>query len=509
VILVTAGTMMALLLAALDQTVVGTAMPRIIADLNGLDFYSWVITAYLVCSTIMVPIAGKLGDLFGRKPFLLAGMIGFVAASALCGLSQNMAELIIFRSVQGIFGGILFATVFTVIGDLFPPQRRARIQGLFGGIFGISSVLGPTVGGYLTDNLGWRWVFYVNLPVGILAVALVAATMPFVRSKASLRDIDFIGAALLTAGLAPLLVALSITRDHAWSSPEVVGLLAAAAILLVLFFVVEQRVEHPIVPFGLFRNSTFSVSMVTGFLTGFAMFGTIIFVPLIFQGVLGQSATNSGQLLTPMMLGLIGASVVVGQLMVRIRYYHYLGTAGIIVMGIGMWLLSHVTTSTSRVEVVRDIVLVGAGLGTTFPLYINAVQNALPRQFLGVATSQIQFWRNIGGTVGTAVLGSLLSQRLLGNITAELSALHLPPQAGNFLGKGSANAQTLFDPARLASIPPPILHAIRLGLANTLQDIFLYGGAVLILALIASLFLPDIPLAVQRRKASESPVAAA
>jgi EmrB/QacA subfamily drug resistance transporter len=510
VILVTAGIMMGLLLAALDQTVVGTAMPRIIADLNGLDFYSWVITAYLVASTIMVPIAGKLGDLFGRKPFMLAGMIGFVAASALCGLSQNMAELVIFRSIQGIFGGILFATVFTVIGDLFPPERRARVQGLFGGVFGIASILGPTVGGYLTDNLGWRWVFYVNLPVGIVAVALVAFTMPFVRSKASLRDIDFIGAGLLTAGLAPLLVALSITRDHGWTSPEVIGLLGAAAVLLVLFFVVEQRVEHPIVPFGLFKDKTFSVSMVTGFLTGFGMFGTIIFVPLIFQGVLGESATNSGQLLTPMMLGLIGASIIAGQLMVRIRYYHFIGTVGIIVMGIGMWLLSQVTVSTSRIEVVRDIIMVGAGLGTTFPLYINAVQNAMPRQFLGVATSQIQFWRNIGGTIGTAVLGSLLSQRLFVNIEAQLSGLRLPPGATSFLGKGSANAQTLFDPARIASIPAPVLHAIRVGLANTLHDLFLYGGAVLILALIASLFLPDIPMQAQRRKAAENtPVAAA
>jgi EmrB/QacA subfamily drug resistance transporter len=503
-ILVTIGTMLALLLAALDQTIVGTAMPRIVADLNGLAYYTLVTTVYLVASTVMVPIAGKLGDLFGRKPFLLTGMIGFVLASALCGLSQNMLELIAFRGIQGIFGGILFATVFTVIGDLYPPQVRARVQGLFGAVFGLASVLGPTVGGYLTDNLGWRWVFYVNVPVGILAVLTVASTMPFVRTKASWRDIDFAGAGLLTLGVAPLLTALTITRDHAWTSPEVLGLLGLAALSLVLFFVVEQRGEHPIVPFKLFRDRTFAVSVIAGSLTGFAMFGSIIFVPLIYQGVLGISATNSGQLLTPMMLGLVFASVISGQLMVRIRRYRFIGTAGIAVMLVGMWLLSQVTVSTGRLEVVRDIVIVGAGLGTTFPLYINAVQSAVSREFLGVATSQIQFWRNMGGTIGTAVLGSLLVQRLDTNIKAQLAGL--PPAAGSFVPKGSSSsAQTLFDASKInaarAALPPQltplfeqVLHAIRVGLANSLHELFLYGAAVLVLALIASVFLKDVPL---------------
>jgi len=375
---VVAGTMLALLLAALDQTIVGTAMPRIVAELNGLSYYSWVITAYLVASTIMVPIAGKLGDLFGRKPFLLAGMIGFVVASALCGQSHGMLELVIFRTIQGIFGGMLFATVFAVIGDLFPPSQRARLAGLFGAVFGLASIVGPTAGGYITDSWGWRWVFYVNLPVGIIAVLLVIATMPFVRSSASIRDIDFLGAGALVAGLVPLMVALSITRDHGWTSPEVLGLMAVAAVLLIAFFIIEIRNEHPIVPFSLFRNSTFSVSMIVGFLSGFGMFGTIVFVPLIYQGVLGVTATNSGQLLTPMMLGLIVASTLIGQVMVRVRLYRFLGTAGIAVMLVGMWLLSQVTVTTSRLEVVRDIVIVGAGLGSTFPLYLTAVQSALP-----------------------------------------------------------------------------------------------------------------------------------
>jgi len=521
---VVAGTMLALLLAALDQTIVGTAMPRIVAELNGLNYYTWVITAYLVASTIMVPIAGKLGDLFGRKPFLLTGMIGFVVASALCGQSHGMLELVVFRTIQGIFGGMLFATVFAVIGDLFPPSQRARLAGLFGAVFGLSSIVGPTAGGYITDTWGWRWVFYVNLPVGIIAVLLVIGTMPFVRSSASIRDIDFKGAVALIAGLVPLMIALSITRDHGWTSPEVLGLIAAAAVLLVIFFILELRTDHPIVPFNLFKNSTFSVSMIVGFLSGFGMFGTIVFVPLIYQGVLGVTATNSGQLLTPMMLGLIVASTLVGQLMVRIRLYRFLGTAGVAVMLVGMWLLSQVTVSTSRLEVVRDIVIVGAGLGTTFPLYLTAVQSALPRNFLGVASSQVQFWRQIGGTIGTAVLGSVLSQRLPIHIAEQVAALHLPAQATRLVSGGGSSPQTLFDPAQIAArraqagaigpqgaaIFDQVLHAVRVGLASTLHEVFLYGGSVLIVALVASVFLKDVPLrARQAASEEEAPIVAA
>jgi len=293
VLLATAGTMLALLLAALDQTIVGTAIPRIVADLNGLDRLAWVTTAYLVTSTTMTPIAGKLGDLFGRKPFLLAGMIGFVIASAFCGLAQDMNQLIVFRGIQGLFGGVLFATVFTVIGDLFPPDQRGRTAGLFGGVFGLSSIIGPTTGGFITDHFSWRWVFEVNIPVGIIAVLVVLAGLPYVRSKASWRDIDFWGAPTLAAGIVPLLIALSITRDHAWTSPQVTGLLAIAAAMLAAFVFVESRAKQPIVPLHLFKNPTFSVSMIVGFITAFGMFGSILFTPLVFQGVLGISATNS------------------------------------------------------------------------------------------------------------------------------------------------------------------------------------------------------------------------
>jgi len=491
VVLATAGTMLALLLAALDQTIVGTAIPRIVADLNGLDRLAWVTTAYLVTSTTMTPIAGKLGDLFGRKPFLLAGMIGFVIASAFCGLAQDMNQLIVFRGVQGLFGGVLFATVFTVIGDLFPPDQRGRTAGLFGAVFGLSSIVGPTLGGFITDHFSWRWVFEVNIPVGIVAVLVVLAGLPYVRSKASWRDIDFWGAFTLAAGIVPLLIALSITRDHAWTSPQVTGLLAIAAAMLAAFVFVESRAEHPIVPLHLFKNPTFSVSMIVGFITAFGMFGSILFTPLVFQGVLGISATNSGALITPMMFGLLGASTATGFLMRRVRYYRFLGTLGVVIMIIGMWMLSQVTPSMPEWRVVVDLIVVGTGIGVTFPLYLTAVQTALPREFLGVASSQIQFWRNLGGTVGSAILGAVLANRLPDYLATRLAALHLPPLAGG-LPSGGANA--ILDPTLLAKLPPSVVGAIRFALSDTLHDIYLFAGLILVLALVASFFMREVPL---------------
>ncbi|TAN33960.1 DHA2 family efflux MFS transporter permease subunit [bacterium] len=493
IILATAGTMLALLLAALDQTIVGTAIPRIVADLNGLDRLAWVTTAYLVTSTTMTPIAGKLGDLFGRKPFLLVGMIGFVVASAFCGLAQDMTQLIVFRGIQGIFGGVLFATVFTVIGDLFPPDQRARAQGLFGAVFGLSSIVGPTAGGFITDHWSWRWVFEVNIPVGIVAVAVVLAGLPYVRSKASWRDIDFWGAATLAAGVVPLLVALTITRDHAWTSPEVMGLLALATVMLAVFGFIESRVEHPIVPLELFKNPTFSVSMLVGFLTAFGMFGSILFTPLVFQGVLGISATNSGALITPMMFGLLAASTLTGFVMRRIRYYRLLGTLGVVVMIFGMWLLSQILPGTPEWHVVAALIVVGLGIGVTFPLYLTAVQTALPRQYLGVASSQIQFWRNLGGTVGSAILGAVLANRLPDYLKTRVADLNLPAQVVAHLPK-SGSANSILDPTLLAKLPPAFVHAIRLALSDTLRDIYVFAGVILIIALISTVFLKEVPL---------------
>src|SRR5260370_6687610 len=373
VILATLGVAMALLLAALDQTVVGVAMPRIVSDLHGIQFYAWVTTAYLITSTGLVPVAAKLGDMFGRKPFMLAGMVGFIAASALCGLSQNMLELVAFRGLQGVFGGVLFASTFAVMTDLFPPEQRARMSGVFGAIFGLSSVIGPSLGGLLTDGPGWRSVFYVNIPLGVVATILVATQLPRVRSQAKLRDIDFAGTALLLAGLTPLLISLSMLRDHPWLSVQVLGLLGLAAVLLVAFFITERRVEHPIVPFGLFRLNVFAVPALMAFFSAIGMFGAIVFVPLVYQGVLGVSASNAGQLLTPMQLAVVATATATRVLLPRFPRYRFVGTAALGIMIAGLVLLAQVGPHSSPWQVTRDIILVGAALGVTFPLTLIVV----------------------------------------------------------------------------------------------------------------------------------------
>jgi len=452
VILATLGVALALLLSALDQTVVGVAMPRIVRELHGFTYYAWVTTAYLVTSTAMQPVAGKLGDMFGRKPFLLAGIVGFIAASALCGMSQNMGELVLFRAGQGLFAGVLFASTFAVVADIFPPAQLARMSGVFGGVFGVSSLLGPTLGGFLTDGPGWRWAFYVNVPLGLIAVALVVTRLPYVRSaRAGLRDIDWAGTGLLLAGLTPLLTGLSMTRDQSWLSAQVLGSLGLAAVMLAGFGWVERKAAHPVVPFGLFRLNVFAVPAIISFFSAIGMFGTVIFVPLVYQGLLATSATNSGQLLTPMMLAVVATSTVAGAVLARVRRYRFVGTAALGAMILGLLLLAAAGLHSSRLEVTRDIIVVGAGLGVTFPLTIAVVQAGLPRHLVGVATSQVNFWRSLGGVIGTAVLGSILVNRL-------------PAQES------------------------------PMGLADALHDVFVVAAIIATVALLATIFLREVPL---------------
>ena len=475
--IVTAGVLLALLLVALDQFVVGSAMPRIVAELHGLDSYSWVLTAYLVALTTMTPVAGKLGDLFGRRTVLLVGMTGFALSSALCGQAADMTQLISFRAVQGVFGGLVFSNVFASVADLFPIETRVRVQGALGAVFAVASLVGPSIGGYLTDGAGWRWVFYVNIPVSAVAFALVALTMPRLRATASLRDVDFGGVFALAAGLVPCLVALSIARDRGWTSVETLALLGMGVAMLVIFYVIERRVTDPIVPFGLFADRTFAVAVVAGFLVYVAFFSALLFVPLLYQGVLGVRASDSGVLVTPMLLGLIAGSVVAGQLMLRIPRYRALGTFAMVLVASGCALLAQVTVGTDQREVVRDLVVLGAGIGITIPLYLNSAQAAVERRFIGVVTSQVQFWRQMGGTIGVAVLGSLLSSRL--PATADPSAAEI-------------------------ALPVPV----RLAIASGLHDVFTDAMACALVAIVVSLFLKEAVLRRERRAVSELAAAA-
>ena len=418
-----AGLLLTMLLAALDQTIVGTAMPRVVAELGGLEHYAWPFTAYMVASTTTVPIAGKLSDLYGRKWLLLGGASVFVLASALCGLSQNMGQLIAFRALQGLGAGVMQAVVFIVIGDLFPPARRGKVQGLFGGVFGLASVVGPALGGYLTDNLTWRWVFYVNVPVGAVALAVLLFVFPNVRPPVQRHAIDYWGALALVTGLVPLLVALSWGgSEFSWLSPQVAGGLAVGLVMLCVFYVVERRAPEPLLPLELFHSRLYASSIATVFLSGAAMFGPLLYVPLYIQAVTGASATQSGTVVLPMTLAMVVASIVCGQLLSRTGRYRRSALVGLLLMAAGMGLLAAMDVGTPYEMVVANMIVVGAGLGTTFPIFTLVVQNSLPYRLLGVGTASVQFFRSVGGTLGAAIMGSVLAARF----GAELLPL-LPP----------------------------------------------------------------------------------
>lgn len=513
-LVVMSGVLLGILLAALDQTIVGPAMPKIIGELNGFEHYAWVFTAYMLTSTISVPIFGKLGDMYGRKWFFIGGIVVFLIGSMLCGQATDIWQLIGFRAVQGLGGGIMFANAFTIIGDLVPPADRGRWQGMFGGVWGLASVLGPTAGGYITDNLDWRWVFYVNVPVGLIALAVLLTTFPNMKPAGLRKSIDWAGAGTLIAGLTPLLVALSLggSKDWAWDSANTLGLIGVGVAFLLAFLFVESRAKEPIIPLDLFKNRTFTLSVVTVFLTGLGMFGAISYIPLFIQGVQGDSATSSGNAITPMMLALVAASVLSGQLLSRTGKYRILGIVGMSLLTVGLFLLSTMSLSTVRWQTIIFMVIMGFGLGIAMPLYTLVVQNAFPANRLGVVTSATTFFRSIGGTVGIAVLGSVVNNRFQTETVAQLAKLN-PQLAGSIPAAmlSNLNPQALVNPQAQATIKATIqaqgvpaaaaqtivntlLDAMRPALATATTEAFLIGGSVLVIAIVATAFLREIPL---------------
>jgi EmrB/QacA subfamily drug resistance transporter len=516
-----AGLMLTLLLASLDQTIVGTAMPKIIANLNGFDRYAWVTTAYLLTSTIAVPIFGKLSDIYGRKWFYLGGTVLFIAASALCGAAgdlplplDGMNQLILFRGLQGVGGGVISGIVFIVIGDLFPPAQRAKYQGLFSAVFGLSSVFGPTLGGWITDSFSWRWVFYVNLPVGLLAIVVLALEFPYFRPEGVTRVIDWAGVATLIGGLVPLLLALTWVSEYGWGAGRVIGGLAIAAVVLVAFLACEARAVEPILPLTLFHDRVFAVSAVALFMTGMGMFGAILFIPLFMQGVLDVSATQSGSLLTPLMLTLIVASIVGGQIIGRSGRYKALALGGLAVMVGGMVLLAGMGGDTTRTTVVRNMIVVGLGLGLTMPIYTIIVQSAVPQRLLGAATAATQFFRQIGGTVGTAIFTSIMLGRYSDHFAAAVPA-GVPQQALTAFNNPLGLAQVLSQlQAMFAGLPggpqllTTLLASVKDALVYAIDGAFLLGAVLIALAWVVNLFLPEIPLRKSFAEQTAQPVQA-
>jgi len=502
-VLAVAGLMLAMFLVALDQTVVATAMPKIIADLEGFEHYPWVTTAYLLASTAMIPVVGKLGDIYGRKWFIVGGIALFLVGSALCGLAWGMIELIFFRVIQGLGAGLIFANVFTSIADIFPdPARRAKYQGIFFGVFALSSVVGPALGGWLTDTLNWRWVFYINLPLGI--VSLFA--LPLVLPEGGLRrrvKIDYVGAATITTAVIALLLALSwVGQGYAWDAGRVVVGLIAAAILLAAFVFVETRVSEPVIPLSLFKSRTIAASSALMFLLGFGMFGIILYAPLFVQGVLGQTATGSGTVLTPLVLTMTALGVIGGQLMGRTKRVKPFMIVGTVVSAFGVYLMTTLGVDSGSDTVALFLAVTGFGLGLIQPTSTLVVQTVVEKGILGVATSATQFVRQVGATVGAAVVGSIVTKGYAENL-----AENAPPQTpGSVL-------QMLSDPQALVSeearqtlsqvastftggdqIVSGVLQAAREALAGSIHEGFVFTFVVVAAAVVATLLVEDIRL---------------
>jgi EmrB/QacA subfamily drug resistance transporter len=412
------GLMLGMLLAALDQTIVSTALPRIVTDLGGFQHYSWVFSAYMLGATVTVPLYGKLSDIYGRRPFFLLGITLFSLGSVISGLAGSMEMLIAGRAIQGLGAGGLIPLAIAAIGDIIPPRRRGKWQGFLGAVFATSSILGPAVGGWLTDNASWRWCFFVNLPLAAAALAVVWFGFQR-RSRRTEHSIDYLGAALLTGGSAAgLLGAVWGGTEYPWSSPIVIGLFVAAAAMLSAFVWQERRAREPILPLDLFRGRTFSAASVAVFALGAAMFVTIIYVPLFAQGVLGETASGSGAVLTPLLLGMITTSILAGQIVSRTGHYRPVLMAGPPLLATGFFLLAQLGAHSTQLEVTRDVVIVGLGIGLMMQTLTVAVQNSVKRRNLGIATASTQFFRTVGATAGVSVLGAIVTSRLGGAAVA-------------------------------------------------------------------------------------------
>lgn len=486
-----AGLMLGMLLSSVSQTIVAPAMPRIVAELGGFEHYSWIAVSALIASTIVVPIAGKLSDLYGRKPFYVGGIIVFLVGSVLSGLAPTFEALILGRVVQGVGMGTMMPLSQAIIGDIVSPRERGKYQGLIGAVFGLASVVGPFVGGYLTDNATWRWLFFVNLPLGILALAFIVPFMhvPHVRRP---HAIDYPGIVALSIALtAGLLATVWGGTQYPWGSAEILGLFGVAAVAGIAFVVIESRATEPILPLHLWRNPTFTLSNIAGLSVAMGMFGAIYFIPVFIQGVAGDTATNSGALLIPMSLSLVVASVVNGQLITRTGRYKLPLVGGVAALGIGFVLLAQMGATTTNDVIVRNMIVVGLGLGMVMQTFTLIVQNSVEHRDMGIATAATQLFRSIGGTVGIALLGTVMTQGLRDEIPRRLPADALAQLATAGSGQG---AGALLDPAQLAQLPAPIVAAVRDALAAAIHSVFVAALPLVAVALIAVLLLREIPL---------------
>ena len=500
--------LLGMFLSALDQTIVGTALPRIVTDLGGNELYVWVVTIYLLTSTVTVPFYGKLSDLYGRRPLLMIGISLFLLGSFLSGLSQEMWQLILFRGIQGLGAGALFPIALAVIGDLFTPQERGKYQGLFGAVFGLSALIGPALGGFLTDNVSWHWVFFVNLPIGAVSLYVIWRLLPPIKRANASRNLDYRGAAVFTVAISLLLVGLTNAQGAPWTDPWVGGLIALGLLGSAIFVAVEARAKEPIVPLDLWRNRTYVATMIATFLASFGFFGAILFLPRWLQFVKGAGATESGYQTLPLLFGLILSSIISGQIVARTGRYKPVILAALLIMTVGVALSTQIRAETEIPVLWVWMFIQGLGIGPTFAVFTIIIQNAVPFSKLGVATSNLTFFRQIGGSVGLAIVGTVFGSTFNSELPRQLTATGLPPaiagQLAAVAGTGGANVTGVGIDlrAQLATLLPAqaqpyldaIVHAIYEAFSVAIATTFVIGLVSTVLALIAAAFLKEIPL---------------
>jgi len=502
--------LLVLFLSSLDQTIVGTALPRIVTELRGDNLYTWVVTAYLLTSTVTVPIYGKLSDVYGRKPMLLIGVSVFLVGSALSGLSQSMGQLIAFRGLQGLGAGALFPISLAIIGDLFSPQERGRYQGLFGAVFGLSFIVGPFLGGFLTDHASWRWVFYVNLPVGILALVVISVVLPNLGQRpSSARDLDYVGIAVLTVALVSLLIGLTNKGQFApdgqlygWLSWQVGGLILAAVAALGVFVLIERRAREPVIPLDLFTSRTSAATLSSVFFLGFAMFTAVIYLPRFYQVVRGVSATQSGYEIWPLLVGLMGGSILAGQLISRTGRYKTLMLVAIGVLVAGGFLMTHLEPDTDNRVVWSWMLIVGAGIGPGMAAYTVVIQSIVPLRRMGVATSTLTLLRQIGGSVSLAVAGTLFNQTFTSQLPMQLAAHGVPAAVADRLVSLASNgslsslgaASQLGQTPGIQALVPRILAAARAAETAAIAQLFWLTVVAALVAFACTLLIRELPL---------------